>query len=411
MQLALVANCLLIACGWQPAGADEAFVCGAGGAWRAVAAERGDATLTVRIRPEDTDAGRALVLIRKPEWMTLDDATPPTLRSLAANREPIEIGEKLEVRCDNQGPQLEAALADDANPLTPASLSLRLDGSSFAASRTEGGFPERRLTGVFDLSSLGPGVHEGFLDARDMAPKANSVRLPVRLVIDGIRRHADGQTVTICRGGHEYGAGGRDRGKGSIRLGGTGAAAYLTTEVGGKFVYARNIVASEDLPEGGGIRLTADVIGIDDQDLGQIAELTFDLSTIPEFPGLLVTSRSRNLAADGDVYCFWGWLPGRSYTTSDGDHAWAMEYAPIGKVGWVFLEPETPGDPGIGVISPLPFGESRFGTLLVYTDPKRIPTARGDVVEMKLAFMLADGPAAVAEAHEALTQAGWPGAE
>jgi hypothetical protein len=233
------------------------------------------------------------------------------------------------------------------------------------------------------------------------------LRLPVRVTVNGLRRDADGQTVTVARSGQEYILGGAGRGQGFLRFGGTGAAAYLTTQVGESFVYARNIVAVEELGGGAGARLKADVIGIDNQDFGQIAELEFDADTIPEFPGLLLTSRARNLVGDSEVYCFWGWLPGQGYVTAEGPQTWSMTYRNIGKVGWVYLPPTGTG-PGIGVISALPFGESRFGTLLVYTDPTRIPTPQGQSVEMKLAFLLTDSPERVREAHDALLATGWP---
>jgi hypothetical protein len=214
--------------------------------------------------------------------------------------------------------------------------------------------------------------------------------------------------VTVCAGGQEFvlGGGGGVAAGPFLRLGRDGASAYLSTQVGAKFVYARRLVGIEDLPNGGA-RLIADVIGIDNQDVGQVARLEFDVTFDPDFPGLLLTSRARNLDADGQVYCFWGWLPGASYVSATGEHPWKMAYDTVGKVGWVYLRPSRPDAPGIGMLSPLVFGESRFGTMLLYTDPQRIDTKRGEAVEMKLAFMLTDKPEAVAAACEVLMRKGW----
>ncbi len=406
MKASLAAGCLLIAWVSGP-GADEVFIRGLDGGWRTLRADRTNGTLRIRISPADTDAGAALVVVAKPEWMTLEDATPPALGSVSAGEAAVEAADRLEIQAEDRGPRVTALLEDDGNPLRLDSPVMTLNGQAFRAAEVRGGPPGRTAAATFDLSALRPGAYEGFLEAQDLAPAGNTLRTPVRVVINGTRRHADGQTVTICKGGHEYVVGGPGQGKAFIRLGSTGAAAYLSTEVGGRFVYARNVVRQENLPDGHGVRLIADVIGIDEQDFGQIAELEFDLATRPEFPGLLVTSRARNLDADGDVYCFWGWLPGSGYVTRDGEQSWTMEYAEIGSVGWVFLPAREPSKPGIGVISALPFGESRFGTLLIYTDPKRIRTERAGAVEMRLAFMLADDPGSVAEAYGKLVGTGW----
>lgn len=406
----LAASCLLTVAP-RMAAADEVSVCGVGGAWQTFQGNRTNGSLEVRISPADTAAGKALVVLAKPDWMTLDDGTPPRLESVFAEGAAAEVGRGLQVQAEGRGPRVTAVLEDDENPLRLESLVMRLDGETVRATEVLGGPPQKAATATFDLSAFGPGTYAGFLEAQDLAPAANRLRMPARVAIDGLHRHADGQAVTICTGGQEYVVGGSGPGKRSVRLGQTGAAAYLSAEVGGKFVYARDIVRQDELPDGRGVRLVADVTGIDDQDFGQIAELEFELATHPHFPGLLVTSRTRNLDADGDVYCFWGWLPGSGYVTRDGQRSWTMAYSEIGHVGWVFLPSREAEMPGIGVISALVFGESRFGTLLIYTDPKRIHTERGGVVEMRLAFMLADEPGSVADAYEELVGTGWLPAE
>ena len=384
--------------------ADTVYLRGAGGKWLSVPGQRQGASVSVTVSPSQTDAGRAILVLGKPPWMVLDDTTPPVLKSLTAGGAPVKVGERLDLRATGKGPVLEATFEDDASPVLTASVAATLGGQVVHA-EAKPGAPAKRATVTLNLSALGPGAYDGFLEAADMSPLANTLRLPLRVAVDGIRRHPDGQTVTVCAGGQECVIGGPGTGQGFVRLGPTGAAAYLSTQANGKFVYARNITSIEEIPNGA--RLVADVIGIENKDFGQIARLEFDVSTAPDFPGVLVTSRAVNLDADGPVYCFWGWLPGASYATADGDHAWKMAYANIGKVGWVFLRPTRPGTPGIGLVSPLVFGESRFGTMLVYTDPTNIQTQRGGAVEMKLAFMLADDPQAVAAACDALKAKGW----
>jgi hypothetical protein len=411
MVQALIAAAGLLGAGSPLADAAEVFARGPGGAWRTIQGSRTNGSLTIRVSPEDTEAGRVVLVVGKPDWMMLEDTAPPYLKSASADDHAIPAGDRLEVQTDDRGPWLTAIFEDDGNPVQPESLALVLDGQSFPPSDVEAGPPGKTASATFDLSALGPGMYDGFLEARDLAPAGNALRLPARVAVNGIRRQDDGQTVTICRDGHKYVVGGPGQGQAFVRLGTAGTSAYLSTEVGGRFVYARNVVRLEDLTAKQGARLVTDVIGIDGQDFGQIAELEFDLAVIPQFPGLLVTSRARNLDREGDVYCFWGWLPGSGYVAPDGAHTWAMKYAEIGSVGWVFLPPREPDQPGIGIISALPFGESRFGTLLIYTDPKRVRTEPGGTVEMRLAFMLADGPGPVAEAYTDLSETGWLAAE
>jgi hypothetical protein len=390
--------CLLVTPG---SSAQDAYLSRDGGKWETLVARRGDQAATLTVQP----AQQALLVLRKPVWMVLDDHAAPLLRSAAADGQAVEVGEMLDVTAETHGPTLRVQLADDANPVDPTSAAILVDGRRFApaaAERADGG-----LAATFDLSSLPVGGYTGALEARDLAPQGNTLRVPLHLTVNGILRQSDGQTITVARAGREYTIGGAGKGQGFVRLGDTGAVAYVTTQVNDKFVYARNIVATEEIDEGRGVRLTADVIGIDNQDFGQIAKLEFDVTTRADFPGILLTSRATNLDADGSVYCFWGWLPGKGFVTLDGEQAWSMTYRDIGKVGWAFLPPTSPGSPGIGMLSDLKFGESRFGTLLLYTDPQRLDTPKGGAVEMKLAFVQADDAQAVADAYQTLEAANW----
>ncbi len=386
-------------------GAQESLVGTPGAAWLPLTAARHEGAVTLTVAPSDAEGGRVLLVVGKPEWMALDDETAPRLRAAFADGRAVEVGEGLEVVEEGKGPHLRVVVGDEANPVDPASLSVWVDGRRVAPQTTEE--VEEGLAATFDLTSLAVGGHIGTLEARDLAPAANVLRLPLRLAVNGLLRHADGQTVTIARAGREYTVGGSGRGQSFVRLGEDGPSAYLTTQVGDRFVYARDVVAIEELPDQQGLSLRTDIVGIEGQDFGQIAELAFDVGTLSEFPGILLTSHARNLGAAAEVYCFWGWLPGEGFVTPEGQQAWSMTYRDIGHVGWVFLPPVRAGSPGIGVLSALRFGESRFGTLLLYTDPQRIPTATGEGVMMRLALMQAENAQAVAEAHGALEAAGW----
>ena len=397
----VLALAALTGLGW----AQDSFIGGRGAPWRPLAVTRSAEAVTLAIEPGDAIGGRVLVVVDRPEWMILGDVTAPALQAASVDGRAVEVGETLELSAEGGGPRLRIVVGDETSPVDPGSLALVLDGQRRGPDTTE--TVEGGLAATFDLGSVVVGRHEGALEARDLAPEANSLRVPLRLAIDGVLRHGDGQTVTVTRNGHEYVLGGSGRGQSFLRFGDAGPAAYLSTEVGGKFVYARDVVAVGDLEGGSGLRLRTDIIGIEGQDFGQIAELEFDVAMRREFPGVLLTSRARNLGAAAEVYCFWGWLPGEGFVTPDGEQAWSMTYRDIGNVGWVFLPPTRPGSPGIGMLSALRFGESRFGTLLLYTDPQRIPTAPGEAVEMRMAFMQAESAQAVAEAYKTLAADGW----
>ncbi|MGQ9730012.1 MAG: hypothetical protein ACUVX8_01945 [Candidatus Zipacnadales bacterium] len=386
-----------------PLGADEVYVGGGRLPWRSMAATQREGAIHVTVDPTEGNAPFLLVL-GKPAWMVLEDADSPVLRSLAVNGKVVQTGVPLRISSESHGPLLEAVMSDATNPVAPESVRLSLEGRVIRP--TNIGIADRELTATYDLSEWGVGTYKGTLEARDLSPASNLFCLPVLLSVNGRQTLEDGKTVVVSRAGHKYLIGGSGMGQAFLRFEGTDARAYLSTAVNGKFVYAREIVALHELETGDGVRLVADVIGIENQDFGQIAELEFDVRTEAEFPGIIVTSRARNLDADGVIYCFWGWLPGQGFVTPDGTHEWSLTYKTIGAVGWVFLPPTLPDAPGIGVITPLPFGESRFGTLLIYTEPQKIEVARGEAVVMPIAFMLCDSAEQVAAAHAMLVAKG-----
>ena len=391
----------LVAC----ACAQESYVSSPTGGWRSLAVQRDGPRLTLTVEPGGTPWGRVQIVVDRPAWMALDDRTPPMLREATVDGGAVKVGEGLDISAEGAAPRLRIVVSDADNPADPASPAIFLGGQRLAPESVE--TVAEGLAAVFDLAELPVGGHDGFLEARDLAPTANALRAPLRVTVNGLLRHGDGQTVTFARGGREYVLGGDYRGQAFVRLGDRGVAAYLTTQMGDKFVYARHVTGIEELAGEAGLRLRADVIGIDGQDFGQIAELEFDAATRPDFPGLLLASRARNLGPPTEVYCFWGWLPGDGFVTAAGENEWSLTYRDIGSVGWVFLPPTQPGAPGIGVLSALRFGESRFGTLLLYTDPQRIRVGADEAVTMRLALMQTDAAQAVAEAHATLQAAGW----
>ena len=104
---------------------------------------------------------------------------------------------------------------------------------------------------------------------------------------------------------------------------------------------------------------------------------------------------------------FWGWLPGAGYVTSDGEtHEWSMSYDDVTPDRWLLLPSKTEGTPGVGWISSEDFGESRFGTMVLYTDPRKPTVEAGGSVSMTFALMPATDIQEVADVAQRLVEEG-----
>jgi hypothetical protein len=170
-------------------------------------------------------------------------------------------------------------------------------------------------------------------------------------------------------------------------------------------MYLDKITGVETLVDQPGVK-TVRVFGLPgktdkDQDGTKLCRLEYDLTLRDDLPCLLVTSRTINLGPKGSMYCWWGWLPGEKWFDATGAHDWTANYTTVGKSGWVFLPSGKPDVNGIGWISPDVFGESRFRSMLLYTDPTTIDNVEtNNSVEIPFALMSADNPEAVAAVAE-----------
>ncbi len=103
------------------------------GAWRPLAVEYADGQATLRI---PTDAGgRAVILLDKPEWLALEDQTPPAVIGVAVDGADVEPAEGV-VKLGHQGapPEVvEVTCADGENPLDLGSLLATLNGVPLSA--------------------------------------------------------------------------------------------------------------------------------------------------------------------------------------------------------------------------------------------------------------------------------------
>ena len=174
---------------------------------------------------------------------------------------------------------------------------------------------------------------------------------------------------------------------------GDGPSAYLTASIAGQHMYVAEFTEASPIDLGDGFpRLRVSVrLGQTDrgEDGSRLARLESEPAIRAGMPCLLVTSRTVNLGPTASLYCWWGWLPGASSVTPLGEHEWRGQYSDVGGTGGVYLPPLGRGQPGIGWIAPGVFGESRFRTMLLYTDPQTIETAGGGLVILQFALIAA----------------------
>jgi len=347
--------------------------------------------------------------------MVLEDETPPEITALSFDGTNLPVTGAIDLGSLPAAPRtISVEARDEQNPLDPNSAFVALGGATARIEVDAGklGPPEKSGSFTASLPDLPPGIYEGAAEVADLSPQGNVAEVPITFSIFGIEPSEDQQSVRIAGPGTGFEIK-ADR-QAFITIGPAGPSMYLTVQNAGNYLYVREFTAVEsieDSPEAKAVRVSCSLEDIDGKPLERdeaATEVTYDLAVRADLPCMLVTSRAKNLGDKQDVYCFWGWLPGDGYVTPDGEeHEWTMKYGDIGHVGWVYLPPSRAGATGVGWISPLLFGESRFGTMLLYTDPTRIETETDGVVETQFAIMPADGAEQVAAAARKLEEIGW----
>jgi len=407
MNRGILAMWLLLACAAFSCAAPVAHVRGADGKWREVPVEQTDGRLTLKLSPRELSGGRATIVVDKPEWMQLEDSMAPMVIGARIGDRQLDTGAGLDLGAWSAvPPALNLSVGDDGNPVDPASVRVLGLPTAPTVDVSKLGPPAKTGDITITLPELSPGVYEARLLLSDLSPQANLLTVPVRLAIMGVSAAEDKSAVRLVNGATEYkiahGA------HVPLTIGPGGPTAYVTGQVGGTFLFPREITGIEMLPdtaESKSCRVTTSIGDADGKPLEIPGRFEFDLTVRSDLPCLLVRSHCYNEVADGDVYTFWGWLPGKGFTTPSGPQEWTGTYQDVGKVGWVFL----PGDgakPGIGWISPLVFQQSRFNTMLLLTSPTRIATRKGEAVSMDFAIMPAGSAEQVAEVADKLAELG-----
>lgn len=384
-----------------------AHVKGADGKWREVRVEQTGDGVTLKLSPQELSGGRAIVVVDKPEWMQLEDSMAPMVFNARIGDRQLDTGAGLDLGAwSTAPPALSLSVGDDGNPVDPAGVQVVGLPTAPTVDVSKLGPPAKTGDITIALPELSPGVYRARLLLSDLSPQANLLTVPLRLAVMGVSATEDKSAVTLVNGATEY-----KMALGAhvpLTIGPGGPTAFITGQVGGTFFFPREITGIEMLPdtaESKSCRVTTSIGDADGKPLELPGRFEFDLTVRNDLPCLLVRSHCYNEVADGEVYSFWGWLPGKGFTTPSGPQEWSGTYQDVGKVGWVFL-PGDGGKPGIGWISPLVFQQSRFNTMLLLTSPTRIATKKGEAVSMDFAIMPAGSAEEVAEAADKLAELG-----
>jgi hypothetical protein len=386
------------------------WVRGVDGKWKQTKADKQGGKVTVKIGAAEVGSGQLSVVVDKPDWMVLDDELPPQVVWLRVNEREIKPAAEGDLGVVSGGElKLAWGLKDTANPMNAASVQVTLEPrpAGLKVETKELGFPKASGRLTVTLPNLEAGVYRGSVRVADLSPQRNVLEIPLRFSVIGISVSEDKQRVRVATPGGEFVLQGKRLADLQI---GSGPVAYLTNNVAGEHMYLEQITEVEVVKGEGGL-VTAKVKGVPgktdkDKDGSTMARLEYELTVRPDLPGVLVNSRTVNLSPKTGLYCWWGWLPGKQFHTPEGAKEWSGQYKGVGKVGWVFLEPMKEDQPGIGWISPLVFGESRFSTMLLYTDPQKMERDTGEASELRFVLLNADQPEEVAAVAKKVAELG-----
>ncbi|MGI5819272.1 MAG: hypothetical protein ACOX9R_14380 [Armatimonadota bacterium] len=390
----------------------------ADGTWVEIQASEQDGTVGFTVTPEETDSGTALVVINKPDWMVLADDAPPAVVSYQVAGRIFEVESPDEPLVlsglgeDADGRRVTFSITDDANPIDVRAARLRIDGRpALQPEVVEDDREARSAKLTIDLNDFGPGAWQGALEVPDLSPMGNTLSIPLQFSIAGAQIAESAQSATLSGGGAGFTVRGHNRQ--TVAVDAADVAAFLSLQPGTeKHLYVRRFAGIEDLGAEAGwhrVEATVELQDIDgkpvtDEEVGVSLRMRFAVHN--DIPAIVVTSTAVNLAETRPMYAFWGWLPGDGYVTSDGRaHEWSMNYGDVNPDGWVLL-PAMDSRPGVGWISDGDFGQSRFGTMLLYTDPQKPRVATGDAVVSTFALMPATEIDEVAEVAARLSEAG-----
>jgi hypothetical protein len=396
------------------AGADTVYYRTADGSWKSTEAAVTDGKLKIPISAEAAPDGQAVLVINKPEWMVLDDTTPPEISGMKVNgasRPSSTDALHLGVLSDSTA-EIILGVKDDKNPIAPQGISFMLDDAPTVDITWDGsalGPPETSGRIVITLADIPAGKYNGHLTLRDMAPLTNTRTWPVEFAVMGITISEDQQAVSLANA--ESGFKVQPDISNQILLP-NGMWSKLTTNMASKFLYPREFTNAQiisDTAEEKTVRIIAIPQDLDGNPVDDVCELEYELTVRADTPALLLTTRSINASdANQKTNPNYGWLGCPYYHTPEGKAEWGSggdteRYHTIGNPGWLWLAPRGDG-PGLLWASNQRFGEFMGGSILLYGNAGTCKP--GEHVQMDMAFAAADTPEQAAEVYQDLIEKG-----
>lgn len=385
-----------------PAFCEDVYFQGADSTWHSLEASPQDGRIQIQLDAAMIAAGQTFIVLGKPEWMVLEDDTPPHLTGLAVDGRSIELQEGDEIvlgAIDGDSARVAIGLSDESNPIA-ADVYLQIDELADGQVRldtSELGPPNKSGDLIAELSGLPIGGYRGTLRVRDLSPMSNSATWPVSFSVMGIAVADDGQSVTLANssGGFTFEPGLSRQ----IKLP-TEQQLYLTGTLKG-WVYPReldDVQIIEDSPTRKTVLITSTTLEDNKREPveGSPARIEYELTVRSDSPALFVTSRLYNISGDtakGDA--FWGWLGGEYFATpTESKIEWEGvardTYVDVGNVGWVWIAPRSEARPGLVWMADGKFVQSRFDTMLLRSSARDL--AVDECVEASFAIAPANTP-------------------
>jgi hypothetical protein len=386
--------------------------------WREESSGDQTGKLAVHLDPDALGEGRTAIVVAKPAWMTLADDSAPQVTGVRVDNRTLQPQPGLMLGAFWTLPaEIRVALSDDNNPLDPSSLRVRFDGQEeeleWQFLPAAGPVPQKAGELRLHPRQFAPGTHELSLTIADRSPFAHTLTERYRLAVNGHRVSENGQRLTLVAGGVEYVV--RPDFRRFLTLGDTGLCAYPTVQFRTPFYSVRKFTSIQVVVDELAhkvIRVEALPAELSSDRLSRHVALQFDFELAGASKLLKVTTRIYNRSTSaGDMYCFWTAPPGAGYSVpgkdpeSVEDREWSRQYLDLGALDWVFLKPTKPHLPGFGIASPQPLGESRFGGLLLYADPKKARLPKDAAQELTFAIVPANSAEEVAEARRQFDRA------
>jgi hypothetical protein len=140
--------------------------------------------------------GSTVVLLNKPDWLTLPDSELPAVKGLNLGRSALDVSETVHLgHIPNNVPPLQIVVSDQSNPLALHRLVVSLDGrpvEDFGGSVKLQQSKDGRAADInVDFGDLPPRKHTLSVSVSDASPQANTASLVLRFNTGAILNNGD----------------------------------------------------------------------------------------------------------------------------------------------------------------------------------------------------------------------------